>query len=322
MSKLTCRNLYTPALYAMIHALRRQENRLAPASETNLSNYLAADPQILMGVPESGDWTFPVSFGAGSANAEGKRALAFMAGVIEAVTGNDARVMSVAKPRNQRRSVRERNGVVEFYVADSAISHVVSFSAPRNALEYVAMLHADKVMKELITTARYAIEEGKRNALASLLDRCAEALTLSTSPDNWFLSDDDHTALCNALHVLGEADDSQSMVSDFIGMHRYGLVEPLLNEKANFEFTATKRSQQARRHGTLIDSWVAMSACEPLAFLLTYVQMHAPLYRNDSYHDSDANEFELPARDEMMDGFEYCVFLNTEGTAPESEEVA
>lgn len=322
MSKLTCRNLYTPALYAMLHALRRQENRLAPATEANLSNYLAADPQILMGMPESGDWTFPVSFGAGNANAEGKRALAFMAGVIEAITFNDARVMSTARPRNKPSAVRERHGVVEFYVTDPAISHVISFSAPRNALEYITLLHADKVLKELVTTAKHMIKEGKRNALASLIGRCTDALTLSTSPDNWFLSDDDHTALCNALHVLGEADDSRNMVSNFVGNHRYGLVEPLLDGKAQIDFSATMRIYQARRHGNLIDSWVAMAACEPLAFLLTYVQMHAPLYLNDAYHDSEADNFNPPVRDEMMDGFEYCVFLSKEGTAPESEEVA
>lgn len=320
MNKITIRQAASAVFGAVVSQLDDAAVRMqAPTAET-IGKFLSMDPTtarpaIPNGLPTS--WEIPVTF-SGRETMAAERALHLMAmmlsarlersAIVERRYGTSANVKQITMVNKQ--------GAVHILTETERPSCAIIFEPPRDALKFTALTNARTTLAVLEDCARYQ-EESRHEAvspLAKFVLKHLAALRESLQPETWFLSTAQYAEMLSGLDELRGHPELRSMVRAFRGGYPYPMLNGLLNRDGKFEVRPICHKEYAANQFSLPYTWMAMCACEPVAFLHALITLHAPLFDNDTYLNDDVlfvDNIATPV--EQRSSFDYAVELTPDG---------
>jgi hypothetical protein len=309
------------AVFGAVVSLGRgsTETMQRPSAET-VGKYLSMDPesaQRALNKKCSGVWEIPVSFD-GVETPDVEWALHLMAMMLSTRLDCASNVVrrSTSAAGLSKATVASRNGRVHFTVLTERPICAIAFSFPRNALHFTALVSAAEVFALLEDCAQYHAREDNEviRPLTKFILRHAASLRECLKPEKWCLSPIDYSTMSAELEVLRNLPDVQQMVWNFRGAFQYALLTGLVNKDKQFDASPQAQRAYASQWPALTHTWMAMCACEPLAFLHALINLHAPMYDDREAPNKDVLQFpDVPAMPSTASSFDYAVELKAGG---------
>ena len=321
MNKITIRQAASAVFGAVVSQLDDAAARMqAPTAET-LGKFLSMDPAtakpaIPNGLPAT-SWEIPVTFN-GRETMAAERALHLMAmmlsarldrsAIVERRYGTSANVTQITMVNKQ--------GGVHILTETERPSCAIIFDPPRDALKFTALVNARTMLAILEDCARYQEKEQHEavSPLTKFILTHLEALRACLHPEAWFLSNAQHTEMLSGLDEMRAHPELRDKVRRFRGGYPYPMVNGLLNREGKFEVRPICHKEYAVNQSSLPYTWMAMCACEPVAFLHALITLHAPLFDNDTYLNDDVLFVDnIATPTEQRSSFDYAVELTPDG---------
>lgn len=299
-------------------------NQLPAVSQELVAQYLSADPSALVAAHAEDDFECAIEMDASTEH--GRKLRLVVERILRSLLWQRP-VAGEEVPDSEYKPDRIRNAAVRVGGSGKRVlirtepdsRYQFDFALPNDALHFITLLDGRFIVDMLIECAAAVRKQTKHNLLANMIGFHRHVLMQAGNDSSWFMTSPDHADLMADLHSVAEAPNYRQIVTDFIAMLEYRVVNAMFKDGTPLQLDTSVEKQRfmADDVDDLRDAWCVMAQCEPLAFLYAYAQLHAPLV--DRMND-DVFEVEI-INDEIICPKEFCVFLNTDnGGAPADGE--